>query len=395
MKCGKCGGPPLSASRKGLFGSHWDFWLLGGGSLILWLILASLHLSGAVRLDFIQQPLLKFFALIALLDLAVNLPHFFISYRLAYFQGGGFIWRNQLQLFWVPLLLIAILMLSTFLAFEWPALQPFERPIRKSLRKLGFSGLNSGYLMLAVLFVVQYTAVGWHYSKQAFGVALFRLRAVGQPLSGREITWLKTSLMCVWLSYFTLVASGNQTYHFGSLTYTSLGLSPVFYWAALFLLPLSLGANIWVLRASAQRHQLKSLDLAACGSIFSVYCWFAPPIYLRVPGFFETLSPFFHSVQYLAFACRYEINSGRQRKRFRLSPAVWTVLIYLLTIGAGAFLFRFVPATLDVNYPAGLAGFFALQAYLFLNLHHYWIDNAIWRHSNPEIRTLLKADQDE
>jgi hypothetical protein len=63
-----------------------------------------------------------------------------------------------------------------------------------------------------------------------------------------------------------------------------------------------------------------------------------------------------------------------------------------VSIAAGAFLFRKVPATLDVYHPTGMLGFFALQAYLFLNLHHYFIDNAIWRHTNPEIRALITGD---
>ena len=63
-------------------------------------------------------------------------------------------------------------------------------------------------------------------------------------------------------------------------------------------------------------------------------------------------------------------------------------------IAAGWLAFELVPNTLD-NYLGTFntwnVFFFFTAATLFINIHHYFIDNVIWRFKDPIVRRYLLA----
>jgi hypothetical protein len=81
--------PAQIARPRALTTRFVDFWLLGGASLLVWLVMMSLQgfrTSWAVDQHFKN---LTFTA--ASLSLLINYPHFLVSYKLAYRRGHGFV----------------------------------------------------------------------------------------------------------------------------------------------------------------------------------------------------------------------------------------------------------------------------------------------------------------
>jgi hypothetical protein len=59
---------------------------------------------------------------------------------------------------------------------------------------------------------------------------------------------------------------------------------------------------------------------------------------------------------------------------------------------AGWLAFELVPGAFDALLGTSAAlgiSFFVIAAMLFINNHHYFIDNVIWRFADPEVRSHL------
>jgi len=94
-----------------------DFWLLGGASLLVWLLMfATQGFRAAWAID---QHFKNLTVTTASLSLLVNYPHFLISYKLAYRRGRSFVRSHAWQLIVVPIVLLATFVLA-FVAFDRP-----------------------------------------------------------------------------------------------------------------------------------------------------------------------------------------------------------------------------------------------------------------------------------
>ena len=66
--------------------------------------------------------------------------------------------------------------------------------------------------------------------------------------------------------------------------------------------------------------------------------------------------------------------------------------VFELRAGEARLAFELVPNTLDTaigTFAAWNMFFFFTAAMLFINVHHYFIDNVLWRFKDPEIRAYL------
>ena len=120
----------------------------------------------------------------------------------------------------------------------------------------------------------------------------------------------------------------------------------------------------------------------------AIYVWWLPQT--RQYEFYFLLTPLFHSLQYLAFVYRMEET---RLKREGNAEVKGTVLVLGL-VTAGWLAFEFLPNTLDNllgTYAAWEMFFFFTAAMLFINIHHYFIDNVLWRFNNPDVRNYLLA----
>ena len=106
--------PPVDVARpRALTTRFLDFWLLGGASVLVWLVMMSLQ--GFRTSWAIDQHFKNLTYTAASLSLLINYPHFLVSYKLAYRRGRPFVLAHWYQLIAVPLLLLAIFVVA-FLA---------------------------------------------------------------------------------------------------------------------------------------------------------------------------------------------------------------------------------------------------------------------------------------
>ena len=65
----------------------------------------------------------------------------------------------------------------------------------------------------------------------------------------------------------------------------------------------------------------------------------------------------------------------------------------VVTLILGALFFEFNPKNLDTTYKFSNAAMgaspFLVAFLLFINIHHYFIDNVIWKSANPEVKKHL------
>jgi hypothetical protein len=116
--------------------------------------------------------------------------------------------------------------------------------------------------------------------------------------------------------------------------------------------------------------------------------------------------PFFHSLQYLLFvvalkknqataeAINSEMDDASRHTTFFWS--FWGFLLWSLLLGGLSF--SILPTVLQNLAPTQsqvLGSTFWFFAFgIFINIHHYFIDNVIWRGDNEQVKThLVQASQ--
>ena len=129
---------PAPLFRNSITHRTLDFWLLGGLSILLWVIMV---IAEQLRTHSppIENHFMQMAALFSILSIFCNHPHFMISYRFAYGRGSKFIFKHWFSLIFVPLFFVGI--------YSW-AYHYFDRTISEepiilrandSLAKLGLS----------------------------------------------------------------------------------------------------------------------------------------------------------------------------------------------------------------------------------------------------------------
>jgi nicotinamide riboside transporter PnuC len=127
-----------------------------------------------------------------------------------------------------------------------------------------------------------------------------------------------------------------------------------------------------------------------------VIAFYADPIFML-------FVPAFHSLQYLLFVWRYQVNKAHAEatvtERAQISLGRRTVVMrvarfVLVGMVLGFIGFMALPALLEASLTpdpvwGGTVFVFILAA--FINLHHYFIDNVIWRRDNEDVRRFLFA----
>ena len=132
----------------------------------------------------------------------------------------------------------------------------------------------------------------------------------------------------------------------------------------------------------------------------SLYIWMA----LRLDPFFLLLVPVFHSLQYLIVVWRYQYNktyfshirNSQQEMNCDgvFSAALWRFVRFIAVGGALGYLgFWGIPQFFDSMLPYNKTVFggtmFMFIFWIFINIHHYFMDNVIWRRENPDTKRFL------
>jgi hypothetical protein len=135
----------------------------------------------------------------------------------------------------------------------------------------------------------------------------------------------------------------------------------------------------------------------------SLYLWL---LFSRFHPLFILAIPALHSLQYLVVVWRYESNYEKARPNAQKIPDVrligrWIGRQYRFSFGMFIFLggllgyigFWFAPTALQVvvPYDRGVFGasLFLFIFWIFINVHHYFLDNVMWRRENPDVQRFL------
>jgi hypothetical protein len=209
------------------------------------------------------------------------------------------------------------------------------------------------------------------------------------PLDALQRRVLKASLFSIWGVSYAWSNSGSGVRDLMGVPYTSLGLPAFVYQAAIGFFLISTAAAVFVVlwRNFRDRGAVPSANFLVPWVAFIV--WWLPPLIQM--DYFLMVVPIFHSVQYLVFVYRVEATRlDEQHPGEQSGRGAITVLALLLS---GFIAFELLPNTLDVGLgveAAMNAWFFSAAALIFINVHHYFIDNVLWRSKNREVTRYLR-----
>lgn len=358
-------------TARALTTRYLDFWLLGGASVVLWAVMsfAQWFRTDAWAVD---QHFANTGALATTLALVVNHPHFMASYKLAYGRGWRFIRQFWFQLILAPLLLIAALA---------AAYGVLSKPSVAAPEALGRDIM--GYLV-----ILMFMTVGWHYSKQVYGCMMVYGHYDGYRMSGFQRRLVKYSLFLVWWVHYIHSNSSGTEFDFYGIRYAAFRFPEIVQILAPAVLGLSAVAVIYFVfvknfKANGQRPGWNFLI-----PYVAFYVWWSPMTFQS--EFYLLATPFFHSLQYLAFV--YKTEDGRLSGNPSRSKEIWGTAVIAGLIVAGFLSFELGPNLLDKTLQTEALfkfAFFFVAAQVFINVHHYFIDNALWRFNDPEVKKYL------
>ena len=366
-----------------------DFWLLGGASVAVWLVMIvaqQFRASWAVDQHFKN---LTYTA--ASLSLLVNYPHFLISYQLAYSRGRSFVFRHWWQLLIVPAALAAIFVVA-FVEYAVPVARlPLLEHAGRVMDGWGtnarvLSGPRLGDVLFTGVFDVMVLTVGWHYTKQVFGCMMVYAYFDKYPMSSRQRTITKYALLSIWWLNFAYGNQSGSQNNFSQFKYYSFDLPDILVPIASFICAAGIVLVAYEVfwKNHVEKGRWPAINMVV--PFVSLYVWWLP--ITRQFEFYFLLTPLFHSLQYLAFVYKMEDTRLRGLSHPEIRGTILTVGIVL----AGWAAFEFVPNEVDTalgTFNAWQMFFFFTAAMLFINIHHYFIDNVLWKFRDPAVQKYL------
>jgi hypothetical protein len=359
-----------------LFGSLRDALLLWGATLVvlpvLWALPAEPYALGVGALG-------------ALLAHVINHPHFAHSYQLFYRDYRAKLlspaYTRSLRSRYLFAGLLAPAALVVFLA--WCITQG-------DVRRLGYAA-NLMFLL-----------VGWHYVKQGYGILMLDAALKKRFFDGWEKKVLLFNAYAVWLTAWVQINQVLAAKHYFGIQYFTFAVPAPLGLLTKLAAVAGLCLFIWTCIRAASRHhlQLPWNGLMAYG--VSLYAW---TLFVRIDPLWLLLVPALHSLQYLAVVWRYELNyeTGRSRGQAagkqmsawlapeNLRGRIMGFAILGLALGYAGF--WAIPGLLqqNVGYSKELLGgsVFFFACWIFINVHHYLMDNVMWRRDNPDMRRYL------
>ncbi len=310
------------------------------------------------------------------LAFVINHPHFLSSYVLLYgdfrkriFKNGRYFWAAVI----VPLILLGLLVTAMATA-------------------------NTG--LMAHIVTSMFFFVGWHYVKQVFGCVIVTSAQRKMFYTPGERRLMLGNLFAVWgmswlHSQVYQPGDPSTAFAFYGIPHYRLNL-PVWTQQGTYIV-LALSA-LAVIAMHVRRYMRTGVKPSAPGvaAYLSLYAWYIPAATHPAFGYFI---PAFHSLQYMAFVWTLkrnqvgaEVRSFKDPKERRKEWLNRFGGFFANAAVLGALTFEFIPKALDgrgwLSPELGPTPFMAAFL-LFINIHHYFIDNVIWRSDNPTVREHL------
>lgn len=347
----------------------WDFLLVGGLSIVFF---------GVCHIFFQQkdaQVTSSVSSAFFHFNFLVNWPHFLISYFLLYGDFRGSIAAKKPSYLWVAIGVPTFLVGLTVIAWQTTNLD-----------------------ILRYFVVFMYITVVWHYAKQTYGMAVVMSLRKGWAFSSFEKWGWRTHLLLVGIVNWMWSNSAMRTINYMGLDYQTYATPQAFYYSAIGLWGFSLLALAFFYIKKYFREG-KLLPVNALVAIVAFEVWWLPVFYNEL--FYAYMVPFFHSLQYLLIAVAFKyasvereypkgVKTVEDRKTFFNNYVVYLVVV----IVSGVFFFDTLPTHLDRVLPTFGGSTAEIQWFYIaiitgINIHHYFIDNVIWRKDNKAVGKAL------
>ena len=350
-----------------------DFLCLGGGSLLLFGLLA------------IFMPLEAATPAVSVITLGlanlINHPHFAHSYQIFYQNYWQKISRinpsKNLRIRYIVAGLIVPLALVGF---------------------FGTSLLINDAETLSYGANIMLFFVGWHYVKQGYGMLIVDSVLKRKFFVNSEKNILLLNAYSCWIFFWLLTNWTISEQNIWGLKSSTFSIPTLVLYSSGTISTMTTGITIAMLcrkRLFAKSH-LPFNGLVAYFT--SLYIWMA----LRLHPFFLFCVPVFHSLQYLIVVWRYQynktscspVNPTEETNQSPLSTPLWKFVRFVATGTILGYLgFWAVPQLFDSTIPYNQTAFgstlFMFIFWIFINIHHYFIDNVIWRRENPDTKRYL------
>jgi hypothetical protein len=244
--------------------------------------------------------------------------------------------------------------------------------------------------------------VGWHYVKQGYGMLMVDAALKRKFFKPPEKRVFLVNSYLVWIfAWLSINDTVSRQQLWGLEYYTFEVPAPIvigFGLASLAGALVSLFILVSRWRAGAGVAWNGVLAYAV-----SLYLWI---LFVQIDPLWLLVVPALHSLQYLTVVARYELNYEKGKDDALAPPAtplverIFGSRYYLgMAIFAGTGLvlgylgFWGVPQLLDRVVPYDKAAFggtmFLFVFWIFINVHHYFLDNVMWRRENPDTKKYL------
>jgi hypothetical protein len=365
---------PVATARNSayLFSPLVDFLGLGGGSLL------------ALALILVLAPGPEWRMTVALWTLlatnVINHPHFAFSYQIFYRdfrrKAFGSEYRPALRLRYLVAGIVVPLALAGYFA---------ACILTQDLRLLGYGVNIMGFF------------VGWHYVKQGYGMIIVDSVLKKRFFSAAEKKVLLVNAYACWIASWMVVNISLRAGHFWDVQYFTLEIPSFLVLGATIAALACGGVTLYMLLRKTMAGNKPPLN--GCVAYFtSLYIWL---LAAKFNPFFILVIPAFHSLQYMVVVWRYRVNRERDTQDARAADGrVWrgAPLRRLAGFAIAAAVLGFtgfwgLPILLDntVTYDKALFGgsLFLFVFWISINVHHYFLDNVMWRRENPDTGKYL------
>jgi hypothetical protein len=348
-----------------------EFLLVGGATLFLYPLSFALRTMLGLDASELAIGFLAFHA-----AFVVNDPHFTVTYLLFYRRDVA---RAQPMRWTIAGVVVPIALAAWAIA----ALAT------RSAQTLGW------------MVQLMYLLVGWHYSKQGFGVLTVLSARAGVVLSARERTAFLAHAYTGWAFAWANPAAPAGEFEEKGVVYSAIAHPRWFEIGAGSAFAISTALLVAVLVARARRGDRLIPRAPLAGFLVTIWAW---TIFTSADPLVRYVIPGLHSLQYFYFVWlmkRNEAFSEEGPPTFGRPVRVRLALLFLSAIGLSVLLFHALPGFFDAALaarwqvrgnpiPLGETPFIA-AFFVFLNVHHYFMDFVVWRRENPSTRFLRGA----
>ena len=368
--------PKSDAGKRYLLGPVADFLCFGGASLIILPLLLLLPVT-EYKAGVVSATLL--------LSYVLNYPHFAHSYQIFY--------RGYREKALTRALGRTMQMRYLFAGIAVPALLVgfiVACSVAQNLRLLGYAANAMTFF------------VGWHYVKQGYGLLMVDAALKRRFFSDEEKQALLVNSYVVWIAAWAVLNASLRKKNLLGVEYYTFDVPDAVLFVAVAAAAVTSAYTAWTLvrRWKAGR----ALPVNGLLAYFvSLYPWL---LFISVSPLWVLTAPALHSLQYLAVVWHFEANYEKARlaepdyksgsiarQVLGGNAAAHFALFVISGIALGYLGFRFLPILLTsvVPFDHAVLGstLFLFAANIIINIHHYFIDNVMWRRENPDAKRYL------